>query len=313
MDGLDREIVAKIQRVLSQVNPFVEVFLRAGEFIRSQESVNVRLAIHKAPGVDLRTHNCPTCNNVAAILLDDNMGAERDIILHFQDGGLQRICDTHPAYDPLHFPLLFPHGELGWHLAVQYHGDATIYNNKVSCRECAAYRLYIKANAYSLLHCAARLFLQWCVEEYVKTEQHSLPFIRQNHVNIRADLYHGIRDMALQDHDLAHVGTFIVLPATFNGGERYMRQQYQDAMAVVRMFGKKDLFITVTCNLQWPEVINNLLPNQHPGDRPDTLARVFRLKLEAILDDLLKKNCLGIVMAYYISSSSRNAGFPTLT
>jgi hypothetical protein len=45
-------------------------------------------------------------------------------------------------------------------------------------------------------------------------------------------------------------------------------------------------------------VIDNLLPNQHPGDRPDVLARVFRLKFKAILDDLLKKNCLGIVMAY---------------
>jgi hypothetical protein len=25
-------------------------------------------------------------------------------------------------------PLLFPHGELGWHLEVRYHGDATSRN-----------------------------------------------------------------------------------------------------------------------------------------------------------------------------------------
>jgi hypothetical protein len=250
------------------------------------------------------------CNDVAAILLDDNMGAERDIILHLQDGGLQQICETHLAYNPLHFPLLFPHGELDWHLAVQYHGDATSYNNKVSCCEFAAYKLYIKANAYSLLHCAARLFLQWCVEEYVKIKQQRLRFIRQNQVNLCADLYHGIRDMARQDHDLAHVGRFIVLPAMFNGGERYMRQQHQDAMAVVRVFGKPGLFITVTCSPQWPEVINNLLPNQRPGDCPDILARVFRLKLKAILEDLLKKNCLGIVMAYVYVIQFQKRGLP---
>ncbi len=27
---------------------------------------------------------------------------------------LWRISDLHPAYDPLHFVLFHPHGELGW-------------------------------------------------------------------------------------------------------------------------------------------------------------------------------------------------------
>ncbi len=30
-------------------------------------------------------------------------------------GGLWRINDAHFAYDPLHFVLFHPHGELGWH------------------------------------------------------------------------------------------------------------------------------------------------------------------------------------------------------
>jgi hypothetical protein len=38
-DGLDREIVVTIQRVLN----LVEMFLRAGEFIRKQEVLKVRL------------------------------------------------------------------------------------------------------------------------------------------------------------------------------------------------------------------------------------------------------------------------------
>ncbi len=29
-------------------------------------------------------------------------------------GGLWRISDLHPAYDPLHFVLFHPHGEPGW-------------------------------------------------------------------------------------------------------------------------------------------------------------------------------------------------------
>jgi hypothetical protein len=71
MDGLDEEIVTKIQQVPSQMNSFVEMFLRAGEFVRNQEILHVRLKSHKAPGVDLRTHNRPTCDEVTAILLGE--------------------------------------------------------------------------------------------------------------------------------------------------------------------------------------------------------------------------------------------------
>jgi len=56
---------------------------------------------------------------VVAILLDNNMGAERDIILQQQGGELQQINDRLPVYDPLYCALLLPHGELGWHLTVQ--------------------------------------------------------------------------------------------------------------------------------------------------------------------------------------------------
>ena len=50
------------------------------------------------------------------------------------------------------------------------------------------------------------------------------------------------------------IGIKTVLPASFHGSDRYMQQQYQDAMAVVRQFRKPDLFITVTCNPEWDEI-----------------------------------------------------------
>ncbi len=34
--------------------------------------------------------------------------------MHARSGGLWRISDLHPAYDPLHFVLFHPHGEPGW-------------------------------------------------------------------------------------------------------------------------------------------------------------------------------------------------------
>ena len=105
------------------------------------------------------TCNRPTCNEVVAILWTI-MWEPKETLLCTRGGGLERISDTHRAYDPLHFRLLFPHGE---HLAVRYQGDATNHNNnnnRVSCREFAAHRLHIRADGYSLLYRAARLFMR---------------------------------------------------------------------------------------------------------------------------------------------------------
>jgi hypothetical protein len=52
---------------------------------------------------------------VATILLDDNNKGQRRIILHQRGRGWQRISYMHLAYDPLHFSLLLPNGDLGWH------------------------------------------------------------------------------------------------------------------------------------------------------------------------------------------------------
>ena len=68
-------------------------------------------------------------------------------------------------------------------------------------------------------------------------------------------------------------------------------------MAIVREYGKPDLFITVTCNPKWPKIKKELLPNQKPSDRPDLIARVFKLKLGAITHDLFARGVLGKVIA----------------
>lgn len=47
-------------------------------------------------------------------------------------------------------------------------------------------------------------------------------------------------------------------------------------MPIVRAFGKPDLFITVTCNPNWPEIKNTLLPEQTAQDRPDLYTIEFQ-------------------------------------
>jgi hypothetical protein len=82
-----------------------------------------------------------------------------------------------------------------------------------------------------------------------------------------------------------------------SGSPRDQQARFQDAMAIVRKQGKPDLFITITTNTKWPEILTALLPGQTPQDRPDITARVFHLKLRAILDEITKNGIFGRVTA----------------
>ncbi|OWZ22795.1 Helitron helicase [Phytophthora megakarya] len=44
------------------------------------------------------------------------------------------------------------------------------------------------------------------------------------------------------------------MPPTFTGGPRYMYQRFLDGMAIVRETGPPNLFITMTCNPNRPEI-----------------------------------------------------------
>jgi hypothetical protein len=77
-----------------------------------------------------------------------------------------------------------------------------------------------------------------------------------------------------------------------------MRRRYMDVMALVRKYGKPDIFLTMTCNPNWHDIKNELYPGQCAQDRPDLVARVFRAKLEELRRRLLYKDILGKVKAY---------------
>jgi hypothetical protein len=64
--------------------------------------------------------------------------------------------------------------------------------------------------------------------------------------------------------------------------------RYMDAMALITRYGKPYFFVTMTSNLYWDEIIEQLLSGQMPQDRPDIVARVYRAKLRDLQDFLLK-------------------------
>lgn len=179
---------------------------------------------------------------------------------------------------------------------------------QVTFRQYCAYRLMIRNGEPLTLHRSCRLFQELVVDWQARCEGQRLLYLRNNQPRLRADTYSNVRAAHAGGRVAREVGTRVVLPATFTGGPRYMQQQYQDAMAIVRDRGNPSLFITMTCNSQWCEITNALLPGQHPNDRPDIVGRVFHLKLRNLLADL--RTCFGRAVGLLAVVEWQKRGLP---
>ena len=89
-----------------------------------------------------------------------------------------------------------------------------------------------------------------------------------------------------------------------------MMQLYQDVMAIVRSKEKPDLFITFTCNPQWKEIKNALLPGQIPSDHPDLTSRVFYQKFKNMMHLILKGAVFGDVVGHVSVIEFQKRGLP---
>ncbi|KAL4330438.1 hypothetical protein AHAS_Ahas13G0400100 [Arachis hypogaea] len=188
----------------------------------------------------------------------DSSDHGRDIIVRSTAGQLQRNYETHALYWPLQYPLLFPYGEDGYQLNIPYRGQQEGYvpgrRTRVSLREFICFRLQIREQEDGIIHKCRRLFQQFVVDCFTMIESQRLYEIRMKQSTIRGEVLQGIEEaMRCGDDEASSIGTRVILPSSFTSGGRYMFNRCQDAMAICKHFGYPDLFLTITCNPNWPE------------------------------------------------------------
>lgn len=320
---LNRAILSRLLQMLSDCNPYIDMYKTARERLEEPTNTQFRLLLNPQmrlimeTGADRRRENLPTSNEVAGILSDEFDGASsRDIVLAVRnprgrDHPLNRINPTHAAYMPLHYVLLFPCGDYGWHYDLRLregHGERV--RPRLEQRQFYRYRLHTRSGERSTLFYGGRLFQQYVVDAFAACEATALDWIRKHQDKIRADVYQGLQDNLIHDDiDAAALGRRIVLPSSFTGGERFMQQLFQDSMAIVRHFGKPTFFITFTANPRWKDITEFLEQGQQPSDRPDLIARVFRLKVKQVLADL-KKGLFGPYQGHVYTIEYQKRGLP---
>jgi hypothetical protein len=205
---------------------------------------------------------------------------------------LSYIHQEHALYLPLSYPLFFPKGGQGYSrhqtlVNTTQSGEARVY---VNITPLMYYRwlLFIRNNCLNILHRGAMLFQQIVVDMWLTNDMKNLEFYRFSQKKLRAETYSTARLAFNGGLTPEEIGRRVILPSTVKGSVRFMQQQYQDSMAIVRHYGKPCLFVTFTCNPDWDEITTELLkdglncPMQTWRDRPDLVSRVFRMKLREL-------------------------------
>jgi hypothetical protein len=311
-DLMDKTIFAKLHTILLDAkNKYIETFLGVKKYVETNLKQKVRdiiLALHANESTETLIHegrlNAPQVKEVA-LLMPNEIDASSKRLLTFNystpddSAGLQFIQDYHRSYDPLQYPLLFPDGQDGWH-----------FNCGHSMLQHINYMMMDRDGITNPILCGNGVGHQFILDQYCKLELERLRWVELNQKTIRAELYSGLTDSMKTKEDLQNTGRRVILPSTFMGGDRYMHQQYLDSMAVFQRFGRPHLFITGTANPEWPEIKENLKPGQKAIDRPDLVARVFKLKKQQLIQELYSGSIFGKCVARTHCIEFQKRGFP---
>ncbi|XP_019435271.1 PREDICTED: uncharacterized protein LOC109341753 [Lupinus angustifolius] len=298
---LHAQIVCNLSAMLDEHNTHVKSFRMAKERYQFSRISDLKLKLISDRVSDGRIYNLPSVSEVAALIVGDvDNPSKRDIVLEKQSGQLKRINELHTSYLAYQYPLLFPYGEDGYRHDVCFSSRCSrqYKRNRVTIKDWMCFRLQGRKNEPQTLLRSRRLFQQFVVDGYCMMESDRLNWVRNNQTQLRVDKYNNLNSTNDPGESQgSNKGKRIILPSSFVGGRRYMDQLYFDGMAICSYVGFPDLFITFTCNPNWPEIKRLLGPlNLKPQDRPDILARVFKIKFDELLIDLKKRHVLGKVL-----------------
>ena len=322
------EIVETLQAELRNINPWIKDFRQIVE-IEDEELRGGKLVISakaKPAQEHARRYNLTANLREVSILTDCK---PHDLIVTKRDGKLEVVSELNRAAMPLHFTLLVPHGDYGWHNEMRNETG-----KRLTTMQFAAYHMAVRdailtydeaaqRDICDYIYLMGRLWQEWLCIMWLITQNQRLFWQEQNQKALRADSYTNVRtlvdnrrlelatrgDQLFRDDQSLRTGVKI-LSRAFVGSPRWYHMHFLDAMAICREHGRPEFFVTMTCNPKWPEITDQLRKGQVPEDRPEVVARVFRQKLDALLDVINKGSVFGQSIAHLATIEFQKRGLP---
>ncbi|RPA74505.1 hypothetical protein BJ508DRAFT_418587 [Ascobolus immersus RN42] len=249
--------VRAFKRLLEQVNPFVHHLRHAAQQLNAETAFAIEL---RDPG--------PTGGDIAAIIHTDNRLRieNRSIVVWNRSGSTSRkvnILNRH--YESLQYPVLFPHGTDGWSPA-----------RNVS--QIWWYRMRILREPR--FHLFSRLFNEYVVDMYSRVEDERIHYYRNGRMFQLDEMRQRMAEQDINDTqnvdgqpvneaNCSLAENAFIFPSGFMGSKAWASEQVADALAICRDLGPPSLFITITTNPNWPEIVERLQPGMTCSDIPN--------------------------------------------
>lgn len=332
--NLNRSLLNQLDHLIRRDNEYAKTYKMMREVIddvkkkaisENSEISQVNLAFIRNPKSDERRFNLPLMNSIAAVFTDQDgvPPFNRDFQVYSKCDDAQstnenprlklNILSAH--LEGMCYPLLNPHGELGWEPFWKSKPYDGVQNNpkrdNVSKLQYVSAILSVRRRFNSRLH-AGKLTQQYIIDMYTQIEANNLNYIKTHQSRLRAESYSGLCDyINKKNSNLAAIpGVPIILPSSFDGSPRNMRERCADTMTMFAHIGPPDLFITMTANKEWPEIKESLETYEKVEDRPDVVARVFQQKVDELIKVVCKDQILGKCLGYAYSIEFQKRGLP---
>lgn len=135
-----------------------------------------------------------------------------------------QINQNHAAYMPLHYTLLFLHGDSRYHWGMKLSNPENQVRTQLSQRAFYGYHLHSQYLRLSCLFYVKRLFQQYIGDAWAVVDQNKLDWLRYHQDNIRANVYNGLADGLAQDNvNFGCLGCHVILLSSYTGGNQYIQ------------------------------------------------------------------------------------------
>ncbi|XP_076047297.1 uncharacterized protein LOC143028818 [Oratosquilla oratoria] len=292
------------------------------DYVKKTDKIpDMSITLKTAEGINTREHkgvyHLPTSSSQVGGIVD--LSPDKDplqIIISSPAANTKfpnKILDhNNYFYDIFQYPLLIPNGDIGYSYKITKKCQPGKKEGKYNRLSPAMFysSLYMeREGVFNYITKGRRLFQQFAVDNFVKVESNKLSFLELHQNQIRKE-----RADILNVTNKNDIGQRVVLPPNFVGGPRYMKQRQQDALAYVSYYGSPDYFITFTMNPNWSELREGMnktgSTETKSCDRPDLVSRIFKLKVDSLIEDLTHKHIFGRVKAYLYSIEWQKRGLP---
>ena len=200
--------------------------------------------------------------------------------------GQEQYVPTHShLWEPLGYLLLFPHGTLGWGkqgtLANVTHNEEDVNiddnRNPQSTQIWHYHARILREPHFNIFGCLANEYID---DMFSHNLESRLWYICMNQERLRHE------DAALMGVNDVVPSENVYLPVSFLGLSCWASDEIANSLAIASSLGSPTFFITITSNVNWPEIQSELLPGQSALDHPQVVCRVFKRKLSHLIRSL---------------------------